>query len=106
MVFWEISPLSPTLYTKWCLMCGQMGNFQYFWFQFGSLVFKAMAFWEISPLALPHTQKMVSYVWSNMKFLLFPNCFGMLAVTARAFSKISLISHQNLPFVKIVKISL
>ena len=75
-------------------------------FQFGSLVIKAMAFWEILPLALLHTQKRMSYVWSNAKFLLFPNCFGVLAVTAGAFSKISLISHQNLPFVKIVKISL
>ena len=76
------------------------GKFPIFLFQFGSLVIKAMTFWEILPLALLHTQKMVSYVWSNAKFLLFPNCFGVLAVTARAFSKISLISHQNLLFVK------
>ena len=46
----------------------------------------------------PYT-KIVSYVWSSAKFLLFPHWFGTLAVNARAFSEISLIPHQNLPFV-------
>ena len=60
---------------------------------------KPMAFWEILLLALLHTQKWCLMYGQTRNFLLFPHCFGVLAVTARAFSEISLISHQNLPFV-------
>ena len=78
MAKWEISNISVSVWLIGHLSHGILGNF------------------TIGPASYT---KMVSYVWSNAKFLLFPHCFGVLAVTARAFSEISLISHQNLPFV-------
>ena len=50
--------------------------------------------------------QIMSHVRSNGKFLIFLFLFGMLAVKAMAFWEISLSSHQNLPFLKHVKISL
>ena len=46
----------------------------------------------------------MSYVLSNRKFLLFLCLFDMLAIKAMAFCKISLTSHQSLPFPKCVKV--
>ena len=82
------------------------GKFLIFLFQFGSLAIKAMAFWEILPLALLcalyGASSMVKCEISNIS----PHCFGVVAVKAMAFWEISLFSHQNLPFFKIVKTSL
>ena len=48
-------------------------------------------------------QQFMFYVWSNGKFLLFLFLFDTLAIKAMAFCEISLSSHQNLPFLKCVK---
>ena len=58
-----------------------------------------MAFWEISLLALLCTLQLCLMYGQMQNFYYFPSWFGVLAVQARAFSEISLISHQNLPFV-------
>ena len=82
------------------------GKFLNFSLSVGSLAIKVIAFWEISPFALLHTQKWCLMYGQTQNFYYFPHWFGTLAVNARAFSEISLISHQNLPFVQVVKISL
>ena len=51
-----------------------------------------------------YVHQIMSYVWSNGKFLIFLFQFGTLAVKAMAFWEILLSSHQNLPFLKHVKI--
>ena len=57
----------------------------------------------------------IGYIWyrsftfnvlPNGKFLIFLFLFGMLAVKTMAFWEISLSSHQHLPLLKHVKISL
>ena len=50
--------------------------------------------------------QVMSHVWSNGKFPIFLFLFGTLAVKAMAFWEILLSSHQNLLFLKHVKISL
>ena len=82
------------------------GKFLIFPCQFGLLAIKVIAFWEISPLALLRSQNGVLCMVKHEISIISPHWFGMLAVNARAFSKISLVSHQNLPFVNIFKISL
>ena len=82
------------------------GKFLIFLFQFGLLAIKAMAFWEISPLALLGALNCVSCMVKCEISNISPLCFGALAVKARAFWEILLFSHQNLPFLKHVKISL
>ena len=108
MAFWEILgnfTIGPPLCIKLCLMYGQMGNFQYF--------SSCLAHWLLKPWHFGkfchwpcYVHQVMSYVWSNMKFLIFLFLFGMLAVKAMAFWEILLFSHQNLPFLKHVKISL
>ena len=67
------------------------------------LAIKAMAFHEI--FHLPHfVQQFMFYVLSNGKFLLFLFLFDTLAIKAMAFCEILLSSHQNLPFLKCVKV--
>ena len=82
------------------------GKFLIFLFQFGSLAIKAMAFWKISPLALLCALYCVSSMAKCKISNISPHYFGALAVKAMAFWEISLFSHQNLPFFKLVKISL
>ena len=50
--------------------------------------------------------QIMSHVWSNGKFPIVLFLFGTLAVKAMAFWEILLSSHQNLPFLKHVKICL
>ena len=107
MAFWEISLLA--------LLCA-------------SNYVSCMVKWEISNISPPHclthwlskpwhfgkfhhwpccVHQIMSHVWSNGKFPIFPPpLFGTLAVKAMAFWEISLSSHQNLPFLKHVKIKL
>ena len=125
MVKWEISNISlsvwligyqshgilvnfaigPAICIKLCLMYGQMGNFQYSSLRLACWLFKP---WHLGkfhhwPCCV---HQIMSQVWPNRKFLIFLFLFGTLAVKAMAFWEISLSSHQNLPFLKHVKISL
>ena len=97
--------IGPAVCIKLRLMYGQMGNFQYFLFCLAHWLSKPWHFGKFChwPCCV---HQIMSQVWPNGKFLIFLFLFGMLAVKAMAFWEISLSSHQNLPFLKHVKISL
>ena len=77
------------------------GKFPIFLFLFGlSWHFGKFRCWPC------FVHQVMSHVWSNGKFPIFLFLFGTLAVKAMAFWEISLSSHQNLLFLKHVKISL
>ena len=98
MAFWEILPLAPTctLNSVLCVAKWEISNISVSVWLIGHQSHSILGNFTVGPASYT---KMVSYVWSNVKFLLFPHWFGALAVNARAFSEISLLSHQNLPFV-------
>ena len=91
--------LCSILHLVWC----QMGNFHYFP--------HCLACWLSKPWHstkfhhLPHcVLQFMFYVLSNGKFLLFLILFDTLAIKAMAFCEILLSSHQNLLFLKCVKL--
>ena len=106
MAFWEISLLAllGALNCVSCMVKHEISNISPLCF--GSLAIKAMAFWEILPLVLLGALNCVSCMVKCKISNISPLCFGALAVKARAFWEILLFSHQNLPFLKHVKISL
>ena len=108
--YWLLKPWKFGKFCHWpCfvhqVMYGQMGNFQYFSFCLAHWLFKPWHFGKFChwPCCV---YQIMSQVWPNGKFLIFLFLFGMLAVKAMAFWEILLSSHQNLPFLKHVKISL
>ena len=101
--YWQNFAIGPILYSKYMFYVWANGKFPLFPSLLGMLAIKAMAFHEF--WHLPHfVQPFMSYVFSNGKFLVFLCLFEMLAIKAMAFCEISLSSHQNLLFLKCVKV--
>ena len=101
--YWQNFTFGPVLYSNICFMYGQMGNFHYFPHCLAHWLSKPWHFMKFH--LLPHfVQQFTFHVWSNGKFLLFLFLFDTLAIKAVAFCKILISSHQNLPFLKCVKV--
>ena len=101
--YWQNFALGPILYSNLCLVYCQIGNFHYFPHCLAHWLLKP---WHFMKFHLwPHfLQQLTFYVLSNGKFLLFLFLFDTLTIKAKAFCEISLFSHQNLPFLKCVKV--
>ena len=100
--YWQNFTFGPILYSNLHLLYCQTGNFHYFPHCLACWLSKPWHFVKFH--LLPHfVHQFTFYVLSNGKFLLFLFLFDTLAIKAMAFCKISLSSHQNLPFLKCVK---
>ena len=100
--YWQNFAFGPILYSNLCLVYCQMGNFHYFPHCLAHWLSKPWHFAKFHLLPCS-VQQFTFYVLSNGKFLLFLFLFDTLAIKAMAFYKILLSFHQNLPFLKHVK---
>ena len=101
--YWQNFTFGPHFVQQFMFSVLPNGKFPLFPSLFGTLAIKAMAFHEISPFA-PFCATIYILYMVKWKFLLFLILFDMLAIKAMAFCEISLSSHQNLPFLKCVKV--
>ena len=101
--YWQNFTFGPIWYSNLHLMYCQMGNFHYFPRCLAHCLSKPWHFMKFHHLPC-FVQQLMFHVWSNRKFLLFLFLFDTLAIKAMAFCEILPSSHQNLLFLKCVKV--